>query len=177
MSWLPDNLHMEVLTNFGIQPTLLLAQIVNFLIIFFLLKKFFYGKITKALEDRKQKIAESLQNADLIEQKLQQTEQKMAAILQEARENAKTVISDAKGEAQRIIDESILEARKTQEDAIISAKTQIEAQKDEMRKSLEKETLVLVTEVVKKVLGRNLKQKEQQELTAQAVSEIGKQIQ
>ena len=73
---------MEILKNFGIQPTLLLAQIVNFTIILFVLKKFFYKPITKVLEERKRRIEESLKNADEIEAKLQKTAEKTAQILE-----------------------------------------------------------------------------------------------
>jgi len=51
---------MEILKEFGIQPTLLLAQIVNFLIILFVLKKFFYKPIIKVLDARKKRIEVSL---------------------------------------------------------------------------------------------------------------------
>ena len=47
----------------------------------------------------------------------------------------------------------------------------------QLQKQLEQETLSLVIEVVKKVLGRNLKGKERIDLTKNAVSEITKQIQ
>ena len=72
---------MEFLKEFGIQPTLLIAQIVNFLIILFILKKFFYKPIIKLLDDRKKKIEESLKNAELIEERLKQTEEKSAQII------------------------------------------------------------------------------------------------
>src|SRR3989344_2738333 len=98
---------MDILTNFGIQPQLLLAQIVNFLIILFLLKKFFFGPIVKVLEDRKKRIEQSLQNADQISEKLQKTEESSKKILDETRESAKTIIAQAKQEAQRITDEAI----------------------------------------------------------------------
>ena len=65
---------MEIIRNFGIQPVLLLAQIVNFLIILYLLQKFFYKPIVKLLEQRKKRIEESLKNADLIEEKLKKTQ-------------------------------------------------------------------------------------------------------
>ena len=45
-----------------------------------------------------------------------------------------------------------------------------------MQKQLEKETLNLVVEVVKKVLNRTLKPKERQDLTTKAVGEIERQI-
>ncbi len=167
---------MEIAKQFGIEPTLLLAQIVNFLVILFVLNKFFYKPIVKTLEERKAKIAQSLQNADLIETKLQETEEKTSKAQQEAHEKAKIIIDEAKKEAQRISDEATEEARKTHQDAISTANAQIAAQKEEMKKSLEKETLGLVGEVVKKVLKRGLKTKEKQELTTLAASEIGKQI-
>ncbi|OGD87379.1 ATP synthase F0 subunit B [Candidatus Curtissbacteria bacterium RIFCSPHIGHO2_01_FULL_41_11] len=167
---------MEILTRFGIEPKLLLAQIVNFTIILFVLKRFFYKPITKVLDDRKKRIEESLKNADLIEEKLAQTEEKTTKLLEEASETAREMITSANKEAQRTTEEVLLEARKTQEELVADAKDQIEAQKKEMQKQLERETLILVTEVVKKVLARNLKQDEKKKLTRDALSEIGKHI-
>ncbi|MFI5205711.1 MAG: ATP synthase F0 subunit B, partial [Candidatus Paceibacterales bacterium] len=91
---------MQIAQQFGIEPILLLAQIVNFLIILFVLKKFFYKPIVKMLEERKTKIKESMVNADLIETRLKETEQKSAAILESARKNAQELMEDAKSQAQ-----------------------------------------------------------------------------
>jgi len=168
---------MEVFKSFGIQPILLLAQIVNFLIILVLLRKFFYAPITKALEGRKKRIAESLQEADLIEEKLKKTNEDTAKVLEEAQNNAQILITEAKNEAEKITERATVEGRKIIEDALAEAKLQIEAERQKMQKQLEQETLSLVIEVVKKVLGRNLKCKEKQDLTKNAVSEITKQIQ
>ncbi len=168
---------MQIFKEFGIQPILLLAQIINFLIILYLLKRFFYGPIIKVLDDRKKRIAESLKNADLIEEKLRKTEEKSAQILEEARNNAREIINDAKKEAERIYTEAAVEARKLTEETLIKANDQIAREREQMQKDLEKETLTLVAEIVKKVLGRNLKTKERQDLTTKALSEITKQIQ
>lgn len=167
---------MDILTRFGIQPTLLLAQIVNFTIILFVLKKFFYKPITKALDDRKKRIEESLKNADEIEARLKKTEQKTEQILESARNQSQNIIAGANKEAERIYDTASLEARKLTEEAVLGAREQIERQRVEMQKSLEKETLNLVVEVVKKVLGRTLKPNEKQGLTSKAVTEITKQM-
>src|SRR3972149_5588060 len=164
---------MGFLKEFGIQPTLLIAQIVNFLIILFLLKKFFYKPIIKLLDDRKKKIEESLKNADLIEERLNQTEEKSAQIIEEARRNSQNLISESKKEADRILAQAAIEARKNTEQAIADAQTQISLQKQEMKK----ETLSLVVAVVNKVLGRTINPKEKQALTSKAASEIGRQIQ
>ena len=168
---------MEFLKDFGIQPTLLVAQIVNFLIILFLLKKFFYKPIIKLLDDRKKKIEESLKNADLIEERLNQTEEKSAQIIEEARRNSQNLISESKKEADRILAQAAIEARKSAEQTILDAQTQLNLQKQEIKKEIEKETLILVVEVVKKVLGRTINPKEKQIMTSRAASEITRKIQ
>lgn len=168
---------MEILNNFGIQPTLLIAQIVNFVIILILLKKFFYKPITKALEDRKKRIEESLKNADVIKEKLAKTQKESNEIIAQAQKNAQDLISEAKAQSQIIIEQANQQARQDMQEALVKAKDQIEAHKQEIKKQLEKETITLVVGVVKKVLGRTLKTKEKQDLTLGAVTEIKKQIQ
>ncbi|MCR4325120.1 MAG: F0F1 ATP synthase subunit B [Candidatus Curtissbacteria bacterium] len=166
---------MEFLRDFGLQPTLLLAQIVNFLVILFVLKRFFYKPIVKMLDDRKQKIEESLKNADTIEEKLKETEEKTAKILEESRKNAQDIITEAQKEAERIAQEASKEARVTIEHALSAAREQIESERQAARKQVEKEMLDLVALVIKKVLGSELGPKEKQSLTAKAISEIQKQ--
>lgn len=167
---------MEILTRFGIQPTLLLAQIVNFTIILFVLKKFFYKPISKALDDRKRRIEESLKNADEIEARLKKTEEKTDQILESARSQSQNIIAGANKEAERIYETASLEARELTDEAVSKAREQIEKQRQEMQKQLEKETLAMVSLVVKKVIGRNLKENERQSLSTKAISEIQKQI-
>ncbi len=168
---------MEILKDFGVQPTLLFGQIVNFLIILFLLRKFFYGKILKILDDRKKTIEESLKNADLIEANLQKTKEQSAKIIEETQKNAQLLIEDAKKGAENISQKALVEAREIHKQSIKDTKIQIASERLLMQKQLEKETLTLVVGVVKKVLGRNLKDKEKQEITSGAIGEINKQLQ
>lgn len=167
---------MEILENFGIQPTLLFAQIVNFAIILFLLKKFLFKPLLKVLDDRKQRIEESLKNADLIEERLARTEKESKKIIEDAQNQAQVLITDAKKEAVNISDRASQDARKTLEETVKDAKDQIAAQRLEMQKNIEKETMELIIGVVRKVLGRNLKPSEKQSFTSSAAKEIGKQI-
>lgn len=163
---------MEITKQFGIQPTLLLAQIVNFVIILFILKRFFYKPIVRMLEERKKRIDQSLKNADLIEQKLTETAEKTAQILENARADAQNIIKEAKNTAEKINSEAGTEAKKTLEATVAQAQVQIMSQKDQMQKQLEAHTLDLVARVVIKVLERNLRSDERQKLTAKSISEM-----
>lgn len=167
---------MEIAKQFGIEPILLLAQIINFLVILFVLKKFFYKPIVKMLADRKARIAESLQNADTIEEKLKATEEKSALILDASRKNAEDILSEAKAEAQRIADAAGLEAKAATEQTLKKALEQIASEREKMQKDLEEETMDLVAATVKKVLGRNLKDVERKSLTAKSIADISKNI-
>ncbi|MBI2598837.1 F0F1 ATP synthase subunit B [Candidatus Curtissbacteria bacterium] len=167
---------MEIAKQFGIQPILLLAQVVNFLIILFILKKFFYKPIVKMLDDRKNKIEESLKNSALIEEKLAATEEKSAAILDGARKTAEDFIGDAKGEAQRIAAAAAKEAKAQTEETLKKAMEQISSEREKMQKDLEAHMLDLVAATVKKVLGRSLKEVEKKSLTEKSLSQITKNI-
>ncbi|MDO8486741.1 MAG: F0F1 ATP synthase subunit B [Candidatus Curtissbacteria bacterium] len=163
---------MEIAKQFGIEPILLLAQIINFLVILFVLKKFFYKPLVKMLADRKARIAESLRNADTIEGKLKATEEKSALVLDTARKNAEDILTDAKAEAQRIADAAGQEAKTATEQTLKKAMEQIQSEREKMQKDLEQETLDLVTATVKKVLGRNLRDVEKKSLTAKSIADI-----
>lgn len=168
---------MEILTNFGVQPTLLIGQVVNFLIILFLLKKFFYGKILDALEERKKKIEESLKNADTIELRLQETEEKSAKIIEESQSQAQKIITEAKTQAAEIVTQAAQDAQKTIQEATLAAQNQIEAQREKMKDELMEDTLTLVAQVTKKVLSRNLKAAEKQNITKKLIAEVAKEVQ
>ncbi len=168
---------MDILNNFGVQPTLLFGQIVNFLIILFLLKKFFYGKILDALEQRKKRIEESLKNADTIELKLKETEEKSTKIIEDIQSQAQKIIAEAKSQASEIAAKASQDAQKTIQEAVIAAQDQIETEREKMKEKLQEETLTLIVEVAKKVLGRNLKTAEKQNLTKQAIIETVRKIQ
>lgn len=167
---------MDFLKDFGVQPTLLIAQVVNFTIILLILRKFLFGPITKVLDQRKQKIAESLKNAQEIEEKLAQTEAKTAQILEGARSTAQSIIDEAKKEAQRLAAQAAEETRQTVEATMASVQKQMEVEKIEMKKQIESETMLLTSSLVKKILGRSMKQEEKNQLTAKSMSEITKGI-
>ncbi len=103
---------MEILNQFGVQPILLAAQVVNFLILLFILKKFLYKPLLKVLDTRKKTIADSLKNAEEIEKRLLETEEEKEKVL------AKTAI-----EVQKILDE----AKKEREVMKEEGKAQAEA--------------------------------------------------
>ena len=56
---------MDALSSLGINGPFLLAQIVNFFVLLFLLQRFLFKPLVKMLDSRKQRIAEGLQAAEM----------------------------------------------------------------------------------------------------------------
>lgn len=111
----------------GLDIKLLVAQIVNFAILFFVLKKVLYKPLIKAIDDRNKKIADSLINSQKIEEKLVKITQKEEELLAKARDKAKAeraeLLSIAEAEKSEIINEAKLAAKREIEKGLESIKS------------------------------------------------------
>ena len=90
---------MEILKDFGVNPVLLVAQIVNFLIILFVLKKFMYKPVLDVLKKREDEIKRGIKESEVAQKKLVDAQEKESQILKKAQERAEKIVSDAKLEA------------------------------------------------------------------------------
>lgn len=92
---------MEALANLGIDWKLLLAQVVNFVIVLIVLKRFAYQPMLKLLDERTAKIARGLADAELAQNKLSEMEEKERAVLAEARTEAKRILVETDENARK----------------------------------------------------------------------------
>lgn len=102
---------MKLFGALGIDIKILIAQLVNFAILFLVLYKFGYQHIADFLEKRRKDIELGISNAEKAELKLV-----------EMTEKEKEVLKDARIEAQKIIDEAESIASKSKEDILVSAR-------------------------------------------------------
>src|ERR1700679_3149205 len=93
---------MDTLAKLGIEPRILLAQTISFSIVFFVLWKFAYGPIFAMLHARREKIVESLANAEKIKVDVARTEAERQKILADAGDKANKLIDEAPQAAARV---------------------------------------------------------------------------
>ena len=89
----------EIVKTFGVNWTLFISQCIAFLVVALALKKFAYAPVLKVLEDRKQRIAEGIENADKIKTELEATQAQKDEILKEAGVKRHEIIDAAKAAA------------------------------------------------------------------------------
>lgn len=147
---------MEILNQFGINPILLAAQVVNFLILLFILKKFMYKPILKVLDARKQKIEDSLKNAEELERRLKEVSEKEAeAILRGAKEGQK-IINEASDEYKRIIEEATKEYERIINKAVKDSKGLMKQQQVLLMNQVKDNLSDIVQLGLEKVWGRKI---------------------
>ncbi len=74
--------------TFGWTPQLFLSQVISFVIVAYLLRRFAYKPILAVLEERRRRIEEGLVNADKIKQELAEAEKRYAEILAKANDRS-----------------------------------------------------------------------------------------
>ena len=163
---------MEIIKNFGVNPILLAAQIVNFLIVFFILKKFLYKPILDLLKKRRITIQEGIQQAEKAREKLEKVIIEEKNILQSAQMTAKKIIEDAKQESIVITKQMNDNAKKQTERILNLAKDQIARESLQTEKRLAVNTSRLAVTFLKKALEEFFSQKEQKEVISNALKKI-----
>ncbi|EKD90619.1 MAG: ATP synthase subunit b [uncultured bacterium] len=162
----------KILADFGIQPILLLAQVVNFLVLLFILKKLLYQPILKVLDERKKKIEQSLIDAQSIELKLVQTEEDREKKLAKASEEAKQILDEATKSANLVIEEAHLKASKDMEEILQKGQESINAERSKMHQEIREELADLIEVSLEKVAGKILTTKDQKELVQKTIKQL-----
>lgn len=160
---------MELLNNLGINGSLLLAQLINFGILLFVLYKFAYGPVLKMLEDRTKKIEKGLQDAEASHKKLAEISEKESAVLVEARKNAQEIIKKSEEVAVKNA-EGIITLAKVQSDKLVEdAKKQIKQEKDKILLEAKSEVANLVMIATEKIIHEKLDSVKDKELINQII--------
>jgi F-type H+-transporting ATPase subunit b len=165
---------MEILKTFGFDPILLGAQIINFLIIFYLLKRFLYKPVLGMLKTREDKIKEGIKQAEEARLTLEKTLEEEKKIFAKAHEESKLLIADAKTQALEVSKEIEENTKKQAEKILLDARAQIEQDAKRMEQELGAKISVLAKEMLEKSLEGVFGEKEQKNILDKAVKNIKK---
>lgn len=165
---------MELLEKLGINPVLLITQIINFIILLFILKRFLYKPILEMLEKRRAKIADGLKNAKEIEEKLRAAKRIEEERLREVKERTREILGEAKERAEKMRTEILKKSEDEAGQILEKAKAEIRNEKLKMLGEVKKEAADLMTAAVVKILESQLDKNSQRKIVERAVKEIDK---
>ncbi len=158
----------------GIDFKLISAQIVNFLILFLLLRWLIYTPIMKMLEERKKKIDDSIKLAEKTKKDQEEIAGKIQTELAKARKEAQEILESGKTEAEKAKEEIKATAEKEAKYMISKAEDRIKSQKEEMIQDIKKETVTLVIATAEKIIGKKISSDEEKKLIRDALEETSR---
>jgi F-type H+-transporting ATPase subunit b len=152
------------MAKLGLNLGFLLFQIFNFAVLCILLYAWAYKPILKMLDNRKQKIAQGLEDARIASEARANAEQDAAKILAEAQSKANQVVREStdRAEAAALEIRAAAEAEATKEREATLA--EVEAERDRMLGDLRTQIAALAIAAAQKLVGESLDEKRQHAL-------------
>lgn len=143
---------MEKFAQFGVEPILLLAQVVNFVILLYLLKRFFYKPVLSMIQKREEKVRVGLEAGARGEQLLVKAREEEKMILHNANQEAKTQLNEVKKSAADVEEQMRQQAKKESEEIIMRAKKHITEEEMFAAKRLEGKVVTAALRILERVL-------------------------
>jgi len=138
-------------------------NLLAFLIVFFLLKKFAWKPILSSLKTREEGIADSLATAEKVRAEMAQLKNENEALLAKAREERALLLKEARDTKDKIINEAKEQAKLEANKIITDAQAAIEQQKMAALTDVKNQVGNMVVEISEKILRRELSAKTEQE--------------
>lgn len=156
----------------GIEPMLLLAQLVNFAIVVFVLTKLLYKPILSMLEKRKKEIEEGIHLTEKLREDEEKFDAKREKLLNVTRKEAQQILEEARKQAKLEEHDIIVAAHKEAELILQKGKEDVLAERDEMEKSVSENSITLAVAMTKRLLAGILSAENQHTLIAKHLKSI-----
>ena len=162
----------QIARTFGVDWQHLIAQIISFSIVCFVLYRLAYRPVLAILERRRQQIAESLSNAENIKAELARTETRRQEKMAEVNAQATKMIEEARAAAKRVQEMETQKAIAAAEQILVKAREAAERDHDRMLAELKREVGRLVVQTTATVTGKVLTPADQQRLAEEAAKQL-----
>jgi len=163
---------MEFIKDLGFNPLLLGGQIVNFLIIYYLLKRFAYKPILGLLKKREEDIKQGIKNAEEGKRVLDNALLEEKRILKNAQAEAEKLIIDSKHHSDMLAKEATESAKKQAEIIIAEARKQINQEAKQVEEKLTRSVAKLAFDFLKKSLSELVSEDSQKQIMQKAVRQL-----
>jgi len=162
----------EIARTFGVDWPHFGAQVISFAIVCAVLYRFAYKRVLAMLEERRQQIAQGLENAAQIKAELARTEAKRQEVIGEANAQATRLIEEARAAAARVQQEETQKAIAAAEQIVARAREAAAQDHARMLAELKREVGRLVVQTTAAVAGKVLTPEDQRRLAEDTAKRI-----
>lgn len=162
----------DILSSLGIDWTLLVLQLVAFLVLVWLLGKFVYPVFLKIIDERQAQLDAGTKAAAAAEKKAAAAEADVEKLMKKARADAQDIVATARDEAIQTRETAEKTAKSRAERIVADAQDQIQKDVIAAKKALRQETIDLVADATEKVVGKTVSPSVDKKLIQQVVEEV-----
>ncbi|MCL4240929.1 MAG: F0F1 ATP synthase subunit B [Dehalococcoidia bacterium] len=155
----------------GLNLPQLIAQVANFFVLLVILRLTLYKPILKMLDERKQKIAEGLNAAEIARAEAASAQANIQAQLDVARKDGQEIVANAQNIATRIQADAREQAAKDREAALERARTEIQLERDQAIAVLRSEFAGITVSAAEKVINQSLDRQAHQRIIDETLAE------
>lgn len=150
----------------GINPIFLLSQIVNFLLLAFLLRRFAYEPILNVLDKRREGVEKGLEDARLAAEARANAESERQQVLDQARVDAQGVVGEANQRGEDQSAKIVAEAQGQAQTILAEARTEAAAERDRLLGEMRGQIAALAIAAANQLIGEALDEERQKQLVA-----------
>ena len=161
----------QAIEALGINLPQLIAQIVNFFVLLLILRLTLYKPILKMLDERKQKISEGLNAAEIARAEAAQAQANIQSQLDASRREGQEIVGNAQQIATRIQAEAREAAARDREQSVERARAEIQLERDSAIADLRGEFANITVSAAEKVIGQSLDRPAHQRIIDEALAE------
>lgn len=165
---------MDILNSFGFDLKLFLGQIVNFLILAFIFKRFLYKPILGVVKEREERIQKGLADAARSQEILAKADRDREEMLKKTRDEAQEIIAGTRKIADEMKQEMIAKSRTESEKLLEQARVQAAGEMAKMEKQVQAMSLDLSQKILSNVVGALFTPEEKDKVLKKAVEKMEK---
>ena len=156
--------------NLGIDPKLLLAQIVNFVIFFIIIKKFIAKPFTRFVDKQKHEELEKERITNDLKKSEEDLQTQEIQVKETIRKRENEAVQEAKKQGGIVKNQIIQDAKDDAQDIRKKAKEQIEHERKILEVNIKKKTVDLSVLLLEKVLKKSLDINQKRKITKDILS-------
>ena len=162
----------NVAQQFGVYWPNLIAQLILFAIVYFVLKRFAFKPIIAMLEERRRRIEEGQLNAEKIKKQLAEAQTKYEEILAKANADSQKLLEEVRASGDRLAEQKRQEAIAAAEQITLKAQEAIALERDKSMAEMKRELGRLVVDATSRVTGKVLSPDDHEKINEETARQI-----
>jgi F-type H+-transporting ATPase subunit b len=157
--------------SLGVNLPLLVVFIINFIVLFILLRLFLYKPVLKMLDERTKRTKEGMELAEATKKEYEQARGEVQKQIEKSRQEAQAIIAQAIQTGERLREESRQEATKQAQVIIDRTRAELETERDKIIGEMRREFVDISITAAEKVIKETLDKEKHRKLIEETLQE------